>query len=90
MHERRIPGSRTALFRFLERHGITLKKVLHASEQERTDVTRARRRWIREQLILETCQNGRSLQHAMIARPKTTEPAPRSRKTLFGLIDTIH
>ena len=26
MHERRIPGSRTALFRFLERHDITLKK----------------------------------------------------------------
>jgi transposase len=32
-HERRIPGSRTALFRFLERHGITFKKVLHASER---------------------------------------------------------
>jgi hypothetical protein len=26
MHERRIAGSRTALFRFLERHGITFKK----------------------------------------------------------------
>lgn len=26
MHKRRIPGSRTALHRFLERHGITLKK----------------------------------------------------------------
>ena len=26
MHQRRIPGSRTALFRFLERHGITFKK----------------------------------------------------------------
>lgn len=26
MHKRRIPGSRTALFRFLERHGITRKK----------------------------------------------------------------
>ena len=26
MHKRKIPGSRTALFRFLERHGITLKK----------------------------------------------------------------
>jgi transposase len=28
MHKRKIPGSRTALFRFLERHGITLKKSL--------------------------------------------------------------
>ncbi len=26
MHKRRLPGSRTALFRFLERHGITCKK----------------------------------------------------------------
>ena len=26
MHKRRIPGSRTSLFRFLERHGITFKK----------------------------------------------------------------
>ena len=26
MHRRRLPGSRTALFRFLSRHGITLKK----------------------------------------------------------------
>lgn len=26
MHKHRIPGSRTALFRFLERHGITFKK----------------------------------------------------------------
>lgn len=28
MHERQIPGSRTALFRFMERHGITFKKSL--------------------------------------------------------------
>ncbi len=26
LHKRKIPGSRTALHRFLERHGITLKK----------------------------------------------------------------
>jgi transposase len=26
MHKHRLPGSRTALFRFLERHGITHKK----------------------------------------------------------------
>ena len=26
MHKQKIPGSRSALFRFLERHGITLKK----------------------------------------------------------------
>jgi transposase len=33
MHKRRIPGSRTALFRFLDRHGITLKK---SPSRERT------------------------------------------------------
>jgi len=38
MHERRIPGSRTALFRFLERHGITFKKksCTRASRSVRT------------------------------------------------------
>jgi len=54
MRKRRIPGSRTALFRILERRGITHKKVLHASEQEREDVARARRRWIREQGLLDS------------------------------------
>jgi transposase len=50
MRKRRIPASRT----FLERHGITHKKVLHTSEQEREDVARARRRWIREQGLLNS------------------------------------
>ncbi len=54
MHKRWMPASRTALVRFLKRHGITLKKVLHASEQERADVARLRRRWIREQGLLDT------------------------------------
>ena len=49
MRKRKIPGSRTALCRFLARHAVTSKKVLHAAEQERADVARARRRWIREQ-----------------------------------------
>ena len=54
LRKRKIPGSRTALFRFLERHAVTSKKVLRAAEQERTDVARARRRWIREQGLLDT------------------------------------
>ena len=37
MHKRRIPGSRTALFRFLERHGITLKK---SPARQRTGTSR--------------------------------------------------
>ena len=54
MRKQKISGSRTALFRFLERHAVTSKKVLRAAEQERTDVARARRRWIREQGLLDT------------------------------------
>ena len=54
MRKQKIPGSRTALFRFLKRRAVTSKKVLRAAEQERTDVARARRRWIREQGLLDT------------------------------------
>ena len=53
-HERRIPGSRTALFRFLERHGINIQK---SSARERAGAYghgRARRRWIRQQGLLDS------------------------------------
>src|SRR5262252_9188261 len=53
LHRRRIPGSRSALSRFFARHGITFKKSLRAAERKRTDVARARRRWIREQGLLD-------------------------------------
>jgi transposase len=36
MHKRRIQGSRTALFRFLERHGITFKKKGPARQRTAT------------------------------------------------------
>ena len=49
MHKHRIPGSRTAVWRFFQRHKITFKKSLRAAEQQRADVARARRRWMREQ-----------------------------------------
>src|SRR5262249_26454810 len=54
MRKRRIPGSRSALWRFLDRHGITFKKSLRAAEQHRADVARARRRWLRQQGFLDT------------------------------------
>ena len=55
MRERRIPGSRSALWRFLDRHKITFKKkALRAAEQQRADVVRARLRWLREQGLLDT------------------------------------
>jgi hypothetical protein len=50
MRKRRIPGSRTALWRFLDRHRLTFKESLRAAEQHRADVARARRQWIRQQL----------------------------------------
>jgi transposase len=54
MRKRRIPGSRSALWRFLDRHDITFKKSLRAADQHRADVARARRRWIRQQGYLDT------------------------------------
>jgi hypothetical protein len=54
LHKRRIASSRSALWRFFKRHKITLKKTLHAAEQERADVARARRRWIGAQGLLDT------------------------------------
>ena len=50
MRKRRIAGSRSAVWRLFARHGISFKKKsLRAAEQERADVARARRRWMREQ-----------------------------------------
>ena len=53
MHKHKIPGSRTAVWRFFQRHKITFKKSLRAAEQERADVARARRRWMREQGLFD-------------------------------------
>ena len=53
MRRQRISGSRTAVWRFFHRHKITFKKSLRAAEQERADVARARRRWMREQGMLD-------------------------------------
>src|ERR1019366_7433068 len=55
MRKRGIAGRRTPLWRFFARHKITFKKKsLRAAEQERADVARARRRWIREQGMLDS------------------------------------
>jgi transposase len=53
LRRRRIRTSRSSLWRFLDRHGITLKKSLQAEERRRADVARARRNWIREQDMLD-------------------------------------
>jgi len=51
---RQINASRGALWRFFARHRITRKKKsLRAAEQQRADVARARRQWIREQGLLD-------------------------------------
>jgi transposase len=51
---RQIKSSRGALWRFFARHRITRKKKsLRAAEQKRADVAQARRRWIREQGLLD-------------------------------------
>src|SRR5262249_29677280 len=43
MHRRRMPGSRSALWRFLDRHDTTQKKSSRSAEQHRADVARATR-----------------------------------------------
>jgi len=43
--ERGTPASYGAVWRFLAREGISLKKSLHASEQDRADIARRRARW---------------------------------------------
>ena len=48
MRKRRIAGSRSAVWRFFKRHNVSFKKSLRAAEQQRADVVRARRRWMRE------------------------------------------
>jgi transposase len=54
LSKQRIHTSRSALDRFLSRHKITRKKKsLRAAEQKRKDVARARRKWIREQGLLD-------------------------------------
>jgi transposase len=49
----RIRTSRSSLSRFFQGHEITFKKGLQAAERERADVARARRRWTREQGLLD-------------------------------------
>src|SRR5258708_14195927 len=53
LRKRRIRSSRSALWRFFERHNITFKKSLQAAERQRADGVRARRRWIRAQGLLD-------------------------------------
>jgi transposase len=54
LRRQRIRTSRTALWRFLDRHDITFKKKsLYAAERKRADVARARQKWIREQGMLD-------------------------------------
>src|ERR1700686_678968 len=52
LRKRRIRTSRSSLWRFLNRHNITVKS-LQAAERQRADVARDRRRWIREQGMLD-------------------------------------
>jgi hypothetical protein len=46
---RGIPASYGAVWRFFAHEGITFKKSLHASEQDRPDAARRRARWKRHQ-----------------------------------------
>jgi transposase len=54
LRKRRIRTSRSSLWRFLHATKSRLKKSLQAAERQRADVARARRRWIREQGMLDS------------------------------------
>ena len=56
MHKRRIAGSRSAVWRFFSATRSRLKKSLSAAEQQRADVARARRRWMREQGMFDAAR----------------------------------
>ena len=49
LHQEGIEVGNGGFFRFLARHRISLKKTLHASEQDRPDVARRRERWRKHQ-----------------------------------------
>ncbi|HZM08091.1 MAG TPA: IS630 family transposase [Methylocella sp.] len=45
--------SRSVLWRFFDRHGVTFKKTAHATEQQRPDVLKKRLEWFEGQLDLD-------------------------------------
>jgi transposase len=72
---RGTPASYGAVWRFFKREGITFKKGLHASEQDRADISRRRARWKQHQGRLEPGVHRRDLgqrQHDAAARALTT------------------
>jgi transposase len=50
---RGTPASYGAVWRFFKREGISFKKSLHASEQDRADIARRRAQWKKYQGRLE-------------------------------------
>ncbi len=53
MEKQEIPGGRSALWRFFERRNISFKKKSERCRVNRADVARARRRWMREQVMFD-------------------------------------
>src|SRR5262249_44807598 len=51
--EHGTPASYGAVWRFFKHEGITFKKTLHASEQDRADIARRRTRWKTHQSRLD-------------------------------------
>ena len=58
MRKRRIAGSRSAVWRFFQRHKISVKKACQAAEQGSAPTARARRRWMRERNLILTMPTG--------------------------------
>ncbi len=54
MRRHKINGSRTAVWRFFERHNVTVKKKRSCGRTRSPDVARARRHWKRAQPLLDS------------------------------------
>ncbi|MDE8347750.1 MAG: IS630 family transposase, partial [Acidocella sp.] len=51
--ERQFKTTDSSISRFFQRHGVSYKKTLHASEQHREDVAKAREEWKKAQPTLD-------------------------------------
>jgi hypothetical protein len=88
LRKRRIAGSRSAVWRFFARRGISFKKTLYAAEQKRADIARARRRWMREQGLFDPALHRRNLHEhcdGAAARPCSAWRAARRLRAAWTL-----
>src|SRR5712691_160561 len=89
---RGLPVGYGTVWRFFAAEGISFKKIVHASEQERPDVAEARAAWKAEQPTLDPArlvfldETGTSTNMGAMARARQTRP-PRGRPGAVGSLE---